>query len=61
MGEQREARREVAIEMARLWKEEPEQWLIRSKLVWAHRHEAGLGKYCLAGTRTKAGCLIMHA
>lgn len=26
MGEKREERRVVALEMARLWKEEPEQW-----------------------------------
>jgi hypothetical protein len=30
----REERREVATEMARLWKEDPEQWLARSKVVW---------------------------
>lgn len=39
----REERREIATEMARLWKEEPEQWLLKSKILWAQRHEARRG------------------
>ena len=36
----REERREEAEEMFRLWKQDPEQWLIRSKIAWSRRHES---------------------
>jgi hypothetical protein len=36
----REERRAEAEEMYRLWREDPEQWLIRSKIAWAKRHES---------------------
>ena len=26
--------------MFRLWKQDPEQWLIRSKIAWSRRHES---------------------
>ena len=40
----REERREIATEMARLWREDPEQWLLKSKILWAQRHEARRGQ-----------------
>ena len=40
----REERREIATEMARLWREDPEQWLLKSKILWAQRHEARHGQ-----------------
>ena len=36
----REERRAEAEEMYRLWREDPEQWLIRSKIAWSKRHES---------------------
>ena len=36
----REERREEAEEMFRLWKQDPDQWLIRSKIAWSRRHES---------------------
>ena len=36
----REERRDVAMEMARLWKEDPAEWLVRSKAVWTARHDS---------------------
>ena len=36
----REERRDVALEMARLWKEDPAEWLVRSKAVWTARHDS---------------------
>eukprot|EP00740_Mantoniella_antarctica_P011127 CAMPEP_0181368846 /NCGR_PEP_ID=MMETSP1106-20121128/12378_1 /TAXON_ID=81844 /ORGANISM="Mantoniella antarctica, Strain SL-175" /LENGTH=503 /DNA_ID=CAMNT_0023485135 /DNA_START=276 /DNA_END=1787 /DNA_ORIENTATION=+ len=47
----REERRDVAMEMARLWKEDPEQWLVRSKVVWAARHNDKRGKRPAAAVR----------
>ena len=36
----REERREEAEAMYRLWKEAPEQWLLKSKIGWSTRHES---------------------
>lgn len=36
----REERREEAEAMYRLWKEAPDQWLIKSKIAWSVRHES---------------------
>jgi hypothetical protein len=40
VAKQREERKDIALEMARLWKENPKQWLIKSKVAWAIRHES---------------------
>ena len=36
----REERREEAEAMYRMWKEAPEQWLLKSKIGWSTRHES---------------------
>ena len=52
----REERREIATEMARLWREDPEQWLLKSKILWAQRHEARRGQGRERGSPPPSPC-----